>query len=262
MSRASIRTFMISSARDADGAAAASKANERLALGLGLADQPLEGPVAALLDARRDRGQRRDRAERAAAAGELERRDVVLDAVVVAGERRRPEEVDRAVRSDEPATGERRTSGQEESQQRCREDDAESPHRSVSWAVGPGGSALAPVTPSGGTEVPAASVAERAQLAATRCGRRRRRPRPGCREPPSVAVKTIRTVWPAHFVRGDAGLPPLAPARASPAPYSRKTSVRTPPTSIHTLNESSRRAGRPVGEVVAERQRRRPRTAA
>ena len=53
-------------------------------------------------------GQRRDAAECPAAAGERERGDVVLLAVVIARERRRPEEVDCAVGPDEAATGEGR----------------------------------------------------------------------------------------------------------------------------------------------------------
>ena len=73
-----------------------------------LADQALERPVAALLDARGDARERRDRAEGAAAALELECRHVVLDAVVVARERRRSEQVDGAIRPDEPAAGEGR----------------------------------------------------------------------------------------------------------------------------------------------------------
>ena len=77
-----------------------------------LADEALEGPVATLLDARRDPGQRRDRAERAATAGELEGRDVVLRAVVVAGHRRGAQQVDRAVRPDQPTARQRRHGGQ------------------------------------------------------------------------------------------------------------------------------------------------------
>ena len=50
---------------------------------VGLADEALERPVAALLDLRRDAGERRQRPERPAAAGELEGRDVVLLAVVI-----------------------------------------------------------------------------------------------------------------------------------------------------------------------------------
>ncbi len=77
---------------------------------LGLADEALEGPVAALLDLRRDPGEWRERPERPAAAGELERGDVVLLAVVVARQRRRAEQVDRAVRPDQPAAGQHRRS--------------------------------------------------------------------------------------------------------------------------------------------------------
>src|SRR6185295_3018111 len=57
-------------------------------------------------DAGRHAGERRDGAERPAAAGELEGGHVVLGAVVVTGECRRPQEVDRAVRPDQSAAGE------------------------------------------------------------------------------------------------------------------------------------------------------------
>src|SRR6185436_2377692 len=72
---------------------------------LGLADEALEGPVAALLHLRRDAGERRERSECAATARELERRDVVLLAVVIRGERRRLEQVDRAVGPDQASAG-------------------------------------------------------------------------------------------------------------------------------------------------------------
>ena len=84
---------------------------------IGLADQALEGPVAALLDARRHPGEGRQRPERPAATGELEGRDVVLLAVVVGGQRRRPEEVDRAVRPDQSAAREGRRRRQRDEEQ-------------------------------------------------------------------------------------------------------------------------------------------------
>ena len=107
MSSASILTFISSSAPAAAGRARRRRSAARCGR-VRLADQPLERPVAALHDARRDAGQRRDRAERAATARELEGGDVVLHAVVVAGEGRRPEQVHRAVGADEPAARERR----------------------------------------------------------------------------------------------------------------------------------------------------------
>ena len=54
-----------------------------------LALEPLQGPVAAALHGGRHARQRDDRADLLALAGELERRHVVLDAVVVRGQRRR-----------------------------------------------------------------------------------------------------------------------------------------------------------------------------
>ncbi len=77
----------------------------RLRDGIRLTDESLEGPVTALLDARRYSGEWRETAERTSATGELEGRHVVLDPVVIARERRRPQEVDRPIRSDEPAAG-------------------------------------------------------------------------------------------------------------------------------------------------------------
>ena len=89
-------------------AAPAARGRARLGHRFGLADEALEGPVAALLDLRRHPGEWRQRAERPATAGELERGDVVLLAIVVARQRRRAEQVDRAIRPDQPATGEHR----------------------------------------------------------------------------------------------------------------------------------------------------------
>ena len=104
MSSASIVTSIRTSAL----AAAAVRAEREEALrapGIRLADQALERPVAALLDTRRYPGEWRQAAEGTPAAGEFERGDVVLDPVVVARERRRPQEVDRPVGTDEPAAG-------------------------------------------------------------------------------------------------------------------------------------------------------------
>ena len=56
---------------------------------LTLAHKALQCPSSAPLDGRRHVGQRNQRAELATAADELERRDVVLEAVVVRGQRRR-----------------------------------------------------------------------------------------------------------------------------------------------------------------------------
>ena len=70
-----------------------------------LAREPLQRPVAAALHRRRHAGQRDDRADLLALAGELERRDVALDAVVVRGERRRAHQPDRAVLADQAAAG-------------------------------------------------------------------------------------------------------------------------------------------------------------
>jgi hypothetical protein len=91
------------------GAARGSRRREsrevRLGNGVRLTDKPLERPVAALLDARRYSGERRQAAERASATSELEGRHVMLDPVVITRERRRPQEIDRPIRSDEPAAG-------------------------------------------------------------------------------------------------------------------------------------------------------------
>ena len=112
-----MRTFMSSSAGSL-AAAARPRQEERLGDRVRLADEALEGPVAALLDARRDPGERRQRAERAAAAGELEGGDVVLRAVVVGGQRRRAQQVDRAVRADQAAAGEGRRGRQRDDEER------------------------------------------------------------------------------------------------------------------------------------------------
>src|SRR5688572_33027994 len=67
---------------------------------VGLELKPLERPCAAALDLRWHARQRDQRAELSAAALELERRHVMLDAVVVRRERGGTAEVHRAVRAD------------------------------------------------------------------------------------------------------------------------------------------------------------------
>src|SRR4029077_7163309 len=81
--------------------------------GVRLADEPLERPVATLLDATGDAGERRQRAERAAATLKLECRHVVLYAFVVANEGRGSEQVDGTIRADEPTAGQDGCRGQE-----------------------------------------------------------------------------------------------------------------------------------------------------
>ena len=83
-----------------------------------LANEALERPVAALLDARRDPGERRQRPEGPTAAGEPEGRDVVLLAVVVRRQGRGLEQVHRPVRPDEPAAGEGRAGRQGDDERR------------------------------------------------------------------------------------------------------------------------------------------------
>src|SRR5207247_986808 len=60
-----------------------------------------------------------------------ERGDVVLDAVVVPGEGRRPQEVDRTVGSDQPAAREGRGRGEEEAE--CRRRESETETAEPSW---------------------------------------------------------------------------------------------------------------------------------
>ena len=115
-----------------------------------LANQPLEGPVTTFLDARRNAGKGRDRPEGAAAARKLEGGDVVLDAVVVAGEGRRPQEVDRPVGADQPAAGEGRGDCQEDAEHGRRNSDPQPAHRpevshriALPGLAGPGGPAVA-----------------------------------------------------------------------------------------------------------------------
>ena len=67
--------------------------------------EALQRPVPAALDLGRLGGQRDDRPERLLVARELEVGDVVLEAVVVGGERRRAHELHRAVGPDEAAAG-------------------------------------------------------------------------------------------------------------------------------------------------------------
>ena len=79
-----------------------------------LQDQPLQGPAAALDHLRRDARQRDDRAHvPARLPGVLERRDVVLDTVVVRGERRGAGQADGAVGRQEGAARERAPGGNE-----------------------------------------------------------------------------------------------------------------------------------------------------
>ena len=111
------------------GAAAASGARRRR-----FADQSLQGPGAAALDAGGHVGQRDERAELAAAAQELEGGDVVLDAVVVGRQGRRAAEVDRAVRADQPGAGEGRAGENERSQQRTGADN-EDAHSTLDAAL-------------------------------------------------------------------------------------------------------------------------------
>jgi len=79
--------------------------------GVHLALESLQRPVAGAFDLRRLAGERDDRAEGLRCAGELEARDVVLDTVVIRGERRGAHKVHRAVVGDEaPARAGRGTS--------------------------------------------------------------------------------------------------------------------------------------------------------
>src|SRR5439155_11717470 len=73
-----------------------------LELRLRFALQALERPTAAAFDFGRHAGQRDERSEFAAPALELEGRDVMLDAVVVSGQRRRSAKIDRPVGADQP----------------------------------------------------------------------------------------------------------------------------------------------------------------
>ena len=104
MSSASIFVSRSTSALAAASSAASAARRRRLrGRRRDLRAEALQRPVAAPLDLGRDVGQRHDRADRLALAGELERRDVALDAVVVGGQRRRAGELDGAVLADEPA---------------------------------------------------------------------------------------------------------------------------------------------------------------
>ena len=67
--------------------------------------KPLKSPVAASLNFRWHAGQRNQGAKFAAAALELERRHVVLDTFVIAGQGRGASEVDGAVRTDQAGAG-------------------------------------------------------------------------------------------------------------------------------------------------------------
>ena len=95
---------------------------------VGLEEQALEGPVAALLDARRLVRERDDRAELLAATGVLEGGDVVLDTVVVGRERGGAQEADRPVRADEPTAGESRCPSNDKSDGRGRDSGRDASH--------------------------------------------------------------------------------------------------------------------------------------
>ncbi len=73
---------------------------------LHLEQEPLEGPLAALLDPGGHPGQGDDGPELPGGPGELEGGDVVLNPLVVGGERGRPQQLHRAVGRHEPAAGE------------------------------------------------------------------------------------------------------------------------------------------------------------
>ena len=107
MSRASICVSRITSARRGVGAARGGRERDRARRRRHLLGQALQGPVAPSHHLGRHVGQRDDRADRLAVAGELERRHVALDAVVVGGEGRRLGQLDRAVLADEAAAGAR-----------------------------------------------------------------------------------------------------------------------------------------------------------
>ena len=104
MSSASILTFISSTGARAVGADAAGERLRETGFVSRIRRWRVQSPPFTTLVGMPGSG--RDRAEGAAAARELERRDVVLDAVVVARERRRPEQVDGAVRADQAAAGE------------------------------------------------------------------------------------------------------------------------------------------------------------
>ena len=141
MSRASICVSRITSALRPRRAPRRWPANACSARRRHLLGQALEGPVAAAHHLGRDVGQRDDRADRLALAGELERRDVALDAVVVGGERRGLGELDRAVLADEAAAGAGGQRGGDEHGRRGREGDGQATeaggggHR---WLLGSG----------------------------------------------------------------------------------------------------------------------------
>ena len=73
--------------------------------------EALQRPVPAPLDAGGDAGERGDRADLFTLAREFERRDVVLDAVVVGGEGRRAHQLDGAVLADQATAGAGGTGG-------------------------------------------------------------------------------------------------------------------------------------------------------
>ena len=96
MSSASIFVSRITSARPRSTPAAVGRGDLRDGW-RDLAREPLQRPVAAALDGGRHRRQRHDRPDLLALAGELERRDVALDAGVIRRQRGRADQLDRAV---------------------------------------------------------------------------------------------------------------------------------------------------------------------
>src|SRR5205814_7745929 len=98
----------------------------------------LKGPGAALLDLVGNTRQRDERPELARATGELERGDVVLDAVVVASEGRRAKQVDRAVRADEARAGRGRLRRCDERRGDRGKASEEPSHSSLLSGLGPG----------------------------------------------------------------------------------------------------------------------------
>ena len=100
---------------------------EGLRLRLGLADQPLQGPLAALADVGRDPGQGHDRAELGPAAGVGERGQVVLDPVVVAGQGGGAGQLHRAPRPDQAPAGQGRLGPQQDHARHRRQQQAPTP---------------------------------------------------------------------------------------------------------------------------------------
>ena len=134
-----------------------------IAHGFGLAHQSLQGPVAAAFDLCRYAGQWRYRPELAAASDEVECGDVVLDAVRVAGERRRTSEVDCAVRADESAARECRPGTHQDCNHRtcghCHDSSHRAPHLSSGADVTRHAAARFPSAPLSGSAGPDAIAA-------------------------------------------------------------------------------------------------------